>query len=253
MNSKTTGKVFVIAALSIVVMPGIGCGQATPQLEVEEAGPQQVELAGITGEVLETMDAGNYTYVRVNTGSEEMWVAAPRFEVAVGSRVTFPPGAPMADFHSASMDRTFELIYFVEQIVPEGAQLASARLPEGHPPLGQAEGAAQAVEPSAVEKATGGYSVAEIFEQKAELAGQTVALRGKVVKVNLGILGANWLHIQDGSGSAADGTNDLTVTTSGMASVGQTVTVVGMLELDKDFGAGYRYNAIVTDAQVTVE
>jgi hypothetical protein len=253
MNSKPTGTTCAVAALSIAVLTGIACGNSPPPLEVEEAGPQQVEFAGHAGVVLETMDAGTYTYVRVDTGAQEIWAAAPRFEVAVGDRVMFPPGAPMEDFHSASMDRTFELIYFVEQIVPEGAQLATAQVPEGHPPVGQAEVAVQVVDPSGIEKATDGYTVAEIFEHKAELAGQKVVLRGKVVKVNLGILGANWLHIQDGSGSTADGTNDLTVTTSGVASVGQTVTVAGKLELDKDFGAGYRYSAIVTGAEVTVE
>jgi len=72
-----------------------------------------------------------------------------------------------------------------------------------------------------------------------------------VVKYNAGILGKNWLHIQDGTGSA--GTNDLTITTEATCTVGDTVLVHGKLVADRDFGAGYVYDLIVEDAQVTVE
>ena len=64
-------------------------------------------------------------------------------------------------------------------------------------------------------------------------------------------MGKNWLHIQDGTG--AEGTNDLTVTTSGTAKVGDTVLVSGVLVTDKDFGYGYKYAVLIEDAQVTVE
>jgi hypothetical protein len=72
-----------------------------------------------------------------------------------------------------------------------------------------------------------------------------------VVKYNSGIMGKNWLHVQDGSGEA--GTNDLTVTTMATAAVGDTVLVKGMAVTDKDFGYGYKYAFIIEDAQVTVE
>jgi hypothetical protein len=64
-------------------------------------------------------------------------------------------------------------------------------------------------------------------------------------------MGKNWIHLQDGSGQ--QGTNDLTVTTSGTANAGDTVVVAGKLSVDKDFGYGYKYAVIVEDAQVTKE
>jgi hypothetical protein len=78
-------------------------------------------------------------------------------------------------------------------------------------------------------------------------------LRGKVVKYNGNILSTNWLHIQDGSGSAADGSNDLVVTSAAEAAVGDTVIITGNIVLDKDFGAGYSYPVLVDDASLTVE
>lgn len=110
---------------------------------------------------------------------------------------------------------------------------------------------AQAVDLSGIAKAEGGRTIAEVFAAKDQLAGQMVAIRGKVVKTNPRIMGRNWLHIRDGSGT--EGANDLTVTTAGaVPTVGDTVLVNGTAVLNKDFGMGYTYDVIVEDAEVTV-
>jgi len=100
--------------------------------------------------------------------------------------------------------------------------------------------------------AEGGKTVAAVFAEKDQLAGQSVMVRGKVVKANAMVMGKNWLHVRDGSGE--EGTNDLTVTTTGnLPQVGDTVVVSGVVGIDKDFGMGYVYPVIVEDAEVTVE
>jgi hypothetical protein len=104
-----------------------------------------------------------------------------------------------------------------------------------------------------VAKAEGGYTVEELFLKKAELAGQNVSVHGKVVKFSEGIMGSNWIHIQDGSGNSVEGTNDLTVTTQGSAAVDSLVTVSGALVADKDFGAGYKYSIIIENADVKAD
>ena len=89
----------------------------------------------------------------------------------------------------------------------------------------------------------------EVFAQAAALNGKEVLLRAKVVKYNGGIMGKNWLHVQDGSGAA--GTNDLTVTTSAPAELGQVLLIKGTLATGKDFGAGYKYAVLIEDATLT--
>jgi predicted small lipoprotein YifL len=122
------------------------------------------------------------------------------------------------------------------------------KMPSDHPVAEPAE----EVDLAGIAKAEGGKTVAEVFAEKDALAGKAVTVRGKVVKVNAGIMGKNWLHVRDGSG--ADGTNDLTVTTIGaLPEVGNTVVVTGPLTLNKDFGMGYAYDVIVEDAEVKVE
>lgn len=125
---------------------------------------------------------------------------------------------------------------------------AQPQMPEGHP---AAKPAAE-VDLGGIPQAEGGKTVAEVFADKDALAGQTVTVRGKVVKVNAGILGTNWVHVRDGSGG--EGTNDLTVTTAGtVPGVGDTVLLTGTVGLNKDFGMGYTYDVIVENADVTVE
>jgi len=95
-----------------------------------------------------------------------------------------------------------------------------------------------------------GHTVAELWAGKAALQDHPVTVRGKVVKFLPGIMGRNWLHLRDGSGSPEQGTHDITVTTNETAAVGDTVLVNGILRADKDFGAGYRYGVIIEEAKL---
>ena len=202
-----------------------------------------------SGVVEETMDAAGYTYVMVDTGTESFWAAAPTFAVDVGDAVVVPAGMPMQDFHSSALDRDFDVVYFVESIQVGGEEVAATSdLPAGHPPVAASPAVTKAGE---IEPLEGGRSVAEIIAARADLDGSTVSFRGEVVKFNANIMGSNWLHVQDGTGEP--GRNDLTVTTSDVARVGDIVTVTGVLAKDKDFGAGYEYDVIVEEARVTVE
>jgi len=211
--------------------------------------------ASFTGAVTETMDAGGYTYVQVDTGLEKVWGAAPKFTVAVGDRVTVPAMMPMRQYESKTLKRTFDVVYFAGAILPEGATPAAAAPAAeagGHPggPIASAEPAAS-MDFSGIPKADGGRTVGELLTAMADYSGKEVVVRGKVVKFNAGIMGKNWIHVQDGTGES--GLNDLTVTTDAAAKVGDMVLVRGTAATDKDFGYGYKYAFIVEDAKVVVE
>ena len=92
--------------------------------------------------------------------------------------------------------------------------------------------------------------MAEVYKKKSSLAGKTVSVRGKVVKVSKNIMGNNWVHIQDGTGAADKGTHNLVVTTNDDASVGDVVTATGIIAPDKDFGYGYKYEVIMEQAEL---
>jgi hypothetical protein len=191
-----------------------------------------------------------------------------QFTVKVGDSVTVAPGMPMSNYHSKSLGRDFDVVYFTGGITVNGNDAGtSPALPPGHPaipgdgsqtmppghPSLTAPPAAPNLDLTGIKKADGGKTIQEIYAAKASLAGQPVSVRGKVVKYNAMIMGKNWLHIQDGSGSADTKDNDLTVTTSTPAALGDTVLVTGNVSTNRDFGAGYKYIVIIEDGNVTVE
>lgn len=94
-------------------------------------------------------------------------------------------------------------------------------------------------------------TVAALNQDKASLGGKTITAQGKVVKVNNGIMGRNFVHVQDGTGDAAKGTNNLVVTSTQTAAVGDQVTVSGTVVLNRDFGMGYSYPLLIENTTIT--
>ena len=252
---------FIVAVATVTLLTCWPDGQQAAAQPHDPAGGAPTESGGsITGKVVETMDSGGYTYVQVDDGSKKIWAAAPKLTVAVGDRVIVPAGMPMRDFSSKTLNRTFDVVYFVSSIEVLGGKAANEQVAAAHRAGGDgipghggagAKEAATSVDLSNIKKADGGQTVAELFAQKAALAGKEVAVRGRVVKYTPSVMGKNWIHLRDGSGGS--GTDDLTVTTSADAAVGKTVLVRGKLSTDKDYGFGYHYDVIIEDATVTVE
>lgn len=227
---------------------------AEPAAEIPVDGALTPTGGGWSGIVRETMNSGGYTYIQVDTGRGTLWAAAPEFEIKVGTQVTIPAGLAMENYHSKTLNRTFEVVYFVDKVHKGGKGMPAAALPPGvsHPPVGaKAAETGKTMDYSGLTKPEGGHTVAEIYAAKNKLAGKEVSFRGKVVRFNPQIMGVNWLHVRDGTG--AKGSNDLTATTSDMAAEGDTVLVKGTLAADRDFGHGYKYALIVEGATVTVE
>lgn len=213
----------------------------------------------LTGTVVETHDAAGYTYVRVDAGGEPQWAAVAQTKVTKGQTITINAQMTVDDFESKTLGRKFGKIVFG---TVDGGEAAAApqQMPAGHPNAGGASSMGTAAQhmsgPAdagdvAVPKADGpnAMTVAQVWSGKP--AGKPVVVRGKVVKFLGGIMGKNWLHIRDGSGSPDKGDHDLTVTTNEMATVGDVVVIRGVVRVDKDFGAGYRYPVIVEDAKLS--
>ncbi len=206
------------------------------------AAPNQIQ-----GEVTEVIEAAGYTYAEVDTGEEKVWAAATTTPVEVGDTIAFTTEMPMRNFHSSSMNRDFPLIYFVKSFMTGEASSQGATMEMASPHAGS-KAAPVAASVTDIEKVEGGNTISEVYADGQELEGKTLRVRGQVTKFTPNIMGTNWLHIEDGSSE-----NDLTVTTDSKVAVGDVVIIEGPLTLDKDFGHGYVYPAIVEDASVSIE
>jgi len=261
---RVTKRMLSLLFLAPTTLLSGACSESeTPAVEAPKVvlAPAEAESAPgqfISGAIVETMDAAGYTYVLVDTGEQKVWAAGPQTAVRVGENVMLTNGMPMMDFHSQTLDRTFDVVYFVGAIkggsggaapAPQAPAIKQAIPEHGTAPEKAAPRAA--VDLSNIQKASGGKTVAELFAEGETLAEQEVSVRGRVVKFNAGIMGRNWIHLQDGSG--AEGSNDLTVTTDDTAQLGDLVVIKGTLKTNQDFGHGYSYDILVEQAKVNVE
>lgn len=244
---------------SMLLLVATGCGSGGGNGSAGEnaaAGPVDGRFEGV---VLETMNSGGYTYVLLEGGGQQIWSATRETPVVVGDQLSVSMDMPMEGFHSDTLDRTFEKVYFVGGFrrMGESAAAPTAAAPHGDDPhggmMGQAAQDPAEIDLTGIEAPAGGHTVASIWGEREALAGQKVVFRGRVTKFNGGIMDRNWLHVQDGSGATASGDNDITVTTAATCKVGDLVTVTGTIALDKDFGAGYRYALIVEEASIVQE
>jgi hypothetical protein len=198
------------------------------------------------------MDSGGYTYVAVETSDTPVWAAGPPTVVAVGDIVEISQSMPMQQFQSKTLNRTFDVLFFVSSInnltAPNVATPAPTQASDNKPADNK-----PAVADVSVAELEPGKNIAWVYANKEALANEPVSLRGKVVKYNTNIMGWNFIHIQDGSGDPEAGNNDLTVTSKATTALGETVVIAGTVTLDKDLGAGYLFPVLVEDASITAE
>jgi len=221
--------------------------------------PSSVDSSALSGTVVETMNGGAYTYVRLKTSEGEVWAAVNQATLSPGAQITIGNTMWMENFESKTLNRKFDRILFGSLAGAAGldAMAAAAELPAGHPDTSSAGAASTSqvgdiLGDAKVDKATGkdARTVAEVWASRKELSGQEVVIRAKVVKFNPEIMGKNWIHLRDGSGNAEKGDHDLTVTTSAVVAKGDIVSVRGKVAVDRDFTAGYAYPVIIEDAKV---
>lgn len=189
------------------------------------------------------LQAERYTYLLVEENNRTYWLATAKTEVEKGKNYMYRGGLLKTNFESQEFNRTFDTIYLVSNIIDAAAH------PGGNIPMtgGSITSSVNSpdLDPEAIKNA---IKLSDLFAKKDKYNGKLITVAGECVKVNNGIMGKNWVHIQDGSQSEGK-TLDLTVTTNMNIKVGSKVALQGKIALNKDFGAGYRYDIIMEDAQ----
>ena len=254
---------------------------ATFAWSADQSVPNQPAAGVIQGEVLEVQDVPSYTYLRLKTQNGEVWAAIVTTPIKPGAKVTIENAIVMTNFESKTLKKTFPTIIFGSLAgaaggTPSqlgmynsgagamngptmGGSAVTGEAAGGSNTTGNALGTAYATIPGKkldmindvhVSKAKGANAktVAEVVKNRVALKGKTVVVRGKVVKYNAGILGKNWVHLRDGSGSASDQSDDILVTTQNETKLDAIVSAKGVVHNDEDFGAGYAYKVLIEEA-----
>lgn len=192
--------------------------------------------------VKEVIQTSAYTYLRLDNNNEEVWIAITKQDIKEGSTVYYKEGLKMENFTSPELQRTFEAVYFVQEISDQPIKAKMLEEVVGTEPKKPVLSKLDIK----IEQPAGGISIGELYAKRSEYAGKKVIVKGQVTKVNIAIMERNWIHLQDGTSEGKD--FDLTITTIHEPKVGDVVTYTGSLVLNKDFGSGYTYELLLEDA-----
>jgi hypothetical protein len=239
-------KKLLVYGLIIGILGFVACGEEKKEeIAVSENYAQPPGGAAHTVKVVDFLDASQYTYIEVEEAGNKYWIAAPQMTVQKGDILHFDQGMEMKDFHSNSLNRTFDMVLFVERVQKN----LDAEQPMSHPKIDAPHGATQDRAEIQIEPVSGGKTVSQVYAEKNSLSGKTIKLKGKVIKFNAEIMDRNWIHIQDGTGGKDD--YDLLVTSDEVVQVGDVVIVEGVVAVNRDFGSGYTYPVMVEKAKIT--
>lgn len=190
-----------------------------------------------SAKVVEALNSGGYTYIKVQEGSESYWIAMTERAVTKGATIKYNEQGWMQDFHSKTLNRTFDKILFASDA---STATAAQKAPSKPDVMGSQY------------KQSGTVTVAELFADRDRYAGKKVRVRGLVTKTSAQIMKKNWVHIQDGS--SFQGQDDLVFTTNAkMPKQGSVIVAEGLVTKDKDFGYGYFYPVIVEESEFSIK
>ena len=246
--------VYMLLSLTALI---ISC-QSKPKVVEEvsfETSPETASFESSTSEVHEVvvkeiMNTKKYAYLSVTEGDETRCLAIPlNPDLEVGATYYYMGGIKMNTFEKMDFKEDFQTVVLVGgvsniPILGDGIQMG-----------GDAGGQAVAqnignMEPINIKDLEGGVELSDLLSNPTAYNGKTIKVKGHCIKVNNHILNRNWVHIQDGSTNAKNEKNDLAITTQENIPMGATVIFEGTITLNKDFGAGYRYDVLMEEAKL---
>ncbi len=223
----------LLAALFLI----FGCSDDESQnLQESESLKSEPHIA----KVIDKIPAKSYLYLQVSENKESFWIAVPTMEIETGETIYFSKYMVMKDFKSDNIDRTFDELLFVEDARKSSTPDEMKKIHSGAMNIEKKD--------INIQPLKDGKTIQQIYSEKNSLRGETVKVKGKVVKFNKQIMKRNWIHIQDGTGSEND--FDLAVTSQEDVAVGDVVIITGKLSVDKNFGSGYFFPVIIEDAAI---
>ncbi len=270
MNSKLKLPVY----LAVILLSIYACNNGPKVIPASTNEPNNVEKTGIFSEesattpnnptnsasnnefhtvkVNEVLPTSKYLYINVNEeGVEEpYWIATRETEVNVGEIYYYQGGLLKTNYESKEYNRVFDKIYLISSDLVQADHASNQGLLKKNNET-SAKPKVQNMPkpittPTKIVNVKGSVKIAELVKNFKKYEGKTIQISGVCVKLNASIMSKNWIHLKDGSKDDYD----LVVTSNEIVNEGDIVTMKAKVSLNKDFGAGYKYDLILEEGIV---
>jgi GW (Gly-Tryp) dipeptide domain len=209
-----------------------------PKPAIDTIPVDQTPAALHTVLIKEVLEAGGYTYLRADENNKEVWLAIVKANIVAGNIYTYEDAAPMKNFKSRELNRTFDEVLFVAKLTLKGN---NGGITTDKKKLAEEKKANTL-------SAKGNVSLSDLYKYKESFAGKTIRITGTVTKFNANILGKNWIHVEDGS--LKKNPSDIIVTIDEEVKIGDKVICEGQITTDRDFGSGYKFDVMMENAKI---
>ncbi|MCF6182602.1 GW dipeptide domain-containing protein [Lutibacter sp.] len=186
--------------------------------------------------VNEILKTKKYLYLNVTENQDTFWVATRLMDIEVGKTYYYKGGLLKTNFESKDFNRTFDKIYLIS-----GSLVAANHASSAGTKQSKASNSSKTKNTPKNITIKGSMKISELVKNAKKLEGKTVQISGVCTKINPEIMKRNWIHLDDGSNNGFD----LVVTSDTFINEGTVATFKGTVTLNKDFGAGYKYDLII--------
>lgn len=249
----------------VLIFSLIACNNGPKIIESTNKTPQDIKNSGIfnnekskqsttnfktdlhTVRVNEILETPKYLYINVTENEEQFWIATRLMDINIGETYYYKGGLLKTNYESKDFNRVFKKIYLVSgSLVTTNHSSTSATSTDKNNKLLTKSKRTKAVKTSATHiskkiEVEGSMKIAELVKNAKNLEGKTIQISGVCVKSNANIMNRNWIHLKDGSYDDFD----LVITSDTFIPEEAIITVKATVSLNKDFGAGYKYDLIL--------
>jgi len=203
--------------------------------------------------VLESKDAGGYTYIKVKENDKEYWAAVPSAKIKVGDEITLKKSTWMVNFKSKTLNQTFDKIMFAD--IKGARKTAIHGADNVHGIHGQLKKKEPIEKPNPkfnenlviAENEAIKTTISNLYDKTADYKNKNVEVQGEVLQVSNKVMGNTWVKIFDGK----DAIIFRSPNEDEQVKKGDKVKVLGTLNTDVDYGYGFKYKVIGVNAKFT--
>lgn len=226
---------------------GIFDAGSSPQSVENTASTLSTDIHSVV--VNEILPASKYDYLRVTEDNEQFWIAVRKQVVKVGETYFYKRALRKTNFESKELNKMFKEIFLVSSLVQanhgnNAGTVIQQTSDDGHNHASESKSTTSTTI-NVVQK-EGSIKISELVKNQKNLEGKTVQITGKCIKVNPNIMNRNWIHLKDGTNDDFD----MVITSTDFVPEGLEITMKGTVTLNKDFGAGYKYDLILENGSI---